>query len=108
MARCIRRATVDAFWSRETAAVNGLRSVMKAAFKKAALVEGAGSFPSLDPFPVHDGDGMGSAVLQLLKTLDPGKHEKCVQCEMAEKCEDRARSCVGGLSGKQRPDGDSS
>jgi hypothetical protein len=82
MARCIRRATVDAFWSRESATVNGLRSVMKATFKKAALVEGVGLFPtSLGPFPVHDGDGMGSAVLQLLKTLDPGKYEKYVQCE---------------------------
>ena len=84
MVRCIRRATVDAFWSREMVTVCGLRSVGKASFQKAALVDGIGRFPDLGPFPVHDGDGMGSAVIQLLKTLDPGRHEKNVQCETAK------------------------
>jgi hypothetical protein len=93
MDRCIRRATVDAFWSRETAAVKGLRPVMKTTFKKAGLVEGVGLFPCLGPFPVHDGDGMGSAVLQLLKTLDPGKCEKYVQCETAK----NVRTALGAV-----------
>jgi hypothetical protein len=43
------------------------------------LVKGDGIFPRLGPFPLKEIDGMGSAVLQLLKTLDPGKHEETVQ-----------------------------
>jgi hypothetical protein len=93
MARCIRRATVDAFWSRESATIKGLRLVMKTTFKKAGLVEGLGLFPCLGPFSAHDGDGMGSAFLQLLKTLDPGKCEKHVQHETAK----NVRTALGAV-----------
>jgi hypothetical protein len=79
MTTCIRRATLDAFWSREAGTVRGSRSSMKAAFRCSRLVKGDGIFPRLGPFPLKDIDGMGSAVLQLLKTLDPGKHEETVQ-----------------------------
>jgi hypothetical protein len=57
---------------------------MKAAFRCANLVKGEGIFPRLGPFPLRDVDGMGSAVVQLLKTLDPGKHEKTAQFDTAK------------------------
>jgi hypothetical protein len=57
---------------------------MKAAFRCANMVRGEGIFPKLGPFPLRDVDGMGSAVVQLLKTLDPGKHEKHVKFDTAK------------------------
>ena len=84
MNMCIRRATLDAFWSREAGTVRGSRSSMKAAFRCAGLVKGDKIFPRLGPFPLKDVDGMGPAVLQLLKTLDPGKHEATVQFDTAK------------------------
>jgi hypothetical protein len=84
MGRCIRRATLDAFWSREAGTVRGSRSSMKATFRCANMVRGDGIFPRLGLFPLRDVDGMGSAVVQLLKTLDPGKHEKYVQFDTAK------------------------
>jgi hypothetical protein len=77
--RCIRRATLDAFWSKEDATVKGTRSSLKAAMLKAQMIDGNDIFPALGPLPLNDVDGMGPAALQLLKTLDPGINEALVQ-----------------------------
>jgi hypothetical protein len=93
MVKCIRRATLDAFWSREAGTIRGSRSSMKATFRCANMVRGLGIFPRLGPFPLRDVDGMGSAVVQLLKTLDPGKNEKYVQYETAK----NVRTVLGAI-----------
>ena len=76
MSTCICRATIHAFWSRKAGTVRGSRSAMKAASRCSGLVKGDRIFrifSCLGPFPLKDMDGMASAVLQLLNTLDPGK-----------------------------------
>jgi hypothetical protein len=83
--KCIRRATVDAFWSREDTTVSGLRGGIKAAIQKADMINGGEKiFPALGPLPLRDVDGMGAAALQLLKTLDPGITESTVQYSTAK------------------------
>ena len=90
---CIRRASLDVFWSREAGTVRGSRSAMTAAFRCAGLVKGDKIFPRLCPFPLKDVDGMGSAVVQLLTTLDPGKHEATVQFDTAK----NVRTLLGAM-----------
>jgi hypothetical protein len=77
--KCIRRASLDAFWSREDTTVRGARGSIRSAIQKADMINGEGLFPALGPLPLKDIDGMGSAALQLLKTLDPGINEATVQ-----------------------------
>jgi hypothetical protein len=48
------------------------------------MVHGDLIFPALGPLPLKDVDGMGTAALQLLKTLDPGVNEPLVQCSTAK------------------------
>jgi hypothetical protein len=104
MVRCIRRAMLDAFWSRGAGTVTGSRSSMKATFRCANMVRVKGIFPKLGPFPLRDVDGMGLVVVQLLKTLDPGKHEKYVQFDMVKNV--RMVFCrLGGFDREQGPDG---
>jgi hypothetical protein len=65
--------------------VSGLRGGIKAAIKKADLINGGEKiFPALGPLPLRDVDGMGAAALQLLKTLDPGTTEATVQYSTAK------------------------
>jgi hypothetical protein len=57
---------------------------MKATFRCANMVRGQCIFPKLGPFALCDVDGMGSAVVQLLKTFDPRKNEKYVKYKTAK------------------------
>jgi hypothetical protein len=83
--KCIRRASLDAFWSKEDLTVQGTRSSIKAAILKADMIGGDKIFPALGPLPLKDVDGLGAAALQLLKTLDPGINEPLVQHSTATK-----------------------
>jgi hypothetical protein len=82
--RCIRRATLDAFWSKEETTVKGRCSCIKAAILKAQMIDGDKMLPALGPLPLKDTDGMGAAALQLLKTLDPGINEPLAQHNAAK------------------------
>lgn len=83
--RCIRRATIDAFWSKEENMVKGTRGGIRAAMLKADMIKGANIFPALGPLPLKDVDGMRAAASQLLKTLDPaGLTEPLVQYSTAK------------------------
>jgi hypothetical protein len=81
--RCIRRATLDAFWSREESTVKGTRGSIRSAMRKAEMINGGQIFPPLGPLPLRDIDGVGAASFQLLKTLDQGKTEALVQYDTA-------------------------
>jgi hypothetical protein len=81
--RCIRRASLDAFWSREDSTVKGLRSNLLSAMQKTEMIRGEKVFPALGPLPLKDVDGMGAAAVQLLKTLDPGINADTVQYKTA-------------------------
>jgi hypothetical protein len=83
--KCIRRATVDSFWSREDGTVGSTRTSIRAALLKADMLNsGKVIFPALGPLPLKDVDGMGAACIQLLKTLDPGVTENLVQYSTAK------------------------
>lgn len=62
-------------------------------------------FPHLGPFPLQDIDRMRYAVIQLLKTLDLGKHEKTVQkdCPIphGEECLNCFRCSMGSVGRNQ-------
>jgi hypothetical protein len=81
--KCIRRASLDAFWSLEESTVHGSRGFIRAALQKADMIHGDAIFPALGPLPLKDVDGMGAAAIQLLKTLDPGINESLVQFSTA-------------------------
>jgi hypothetical protein len=83
--RCIRRASLDAFWCLEENTVKGTRSSMRAAIQKAEMIGGDGIFPALGPLPIRHVDGVGAAAIQSLKTLDPGITEQLVQFATATK-----------------------
>ena len=70
--RCIRRATLDAFWSKEDATVRGTRTSIKAAIQKAQLIDGDDIFPALGPLPLKDVDGMGPAACSCSRRWIPG------------------------------------
>jgi hypothetical protein len=96
--RCIRRATVDAFWSKEETTVKGTRGSIKAAMLKADMIGGDKIFPALGPLPLRDIDGMGAAALQLLKVLDPGVNEPLVLAVQDGKThDDGIMSLVGSV-----------
>ena len=85
MLRCIRRANLDTFWARETSTVLANGREMRIMARKAALVGMACPTPDLGPYPVVDEQGMGIAVLILMRSLDPGRNEEFVQYNTARK-----------------------
>lgn len=81
----IRRANLDAFWSRETSTVKAnFRLLIKAencnlALNMPPLVKNMG------PFPLEDLFGMQAAIAVLIRSLDKGKYENFVQWETFRK-----------------------
>jgi hypothetical protein len=81
----IRRANLDALWSREPSTVAGNLS-------QARKMEAAGDEvgfdtigPPMGPFPLEDSFGMKVACTLLRRSLDPGKWEKFIQFGTARK-----------------------
>ena len=71
---CIRRVTLDAFWSRATSTVgNNLRSVRKIV-NGSEQVELLGPFETLRPMPKHDHCGYQIAISMVLASTKRGKH----------------------------------
>jgi len=85
--KCIRRASLDAFWSRETGTVQGNAREIKVMRRKLNLL-GCGlddALPAMGPFEVEDSVGMLVACAMLMRTLDPGRNEETVQYGTASK-----------------------
>ncbi len=85
MLRLIRRANLDAFWSRETSTVTANLREVKRHVRYASDLGISMSLPRLGPFPLSDDVGMRHAVVQLRRTLDKGKHSKFIQFGTARK-----------------------
>lgn len=82
---CIRRANLDAFWSRERSTVyanlrEGIR--FEANCRKLGITN---SIPGPAPFPTCDSFGMTVAVAMLMRSLDAGKNSSTVQFETMRK-----------------------
>lgn len=71
---CIRRANLDAFWSREKRTVEGNFSAMKRACANSEMVGLSGGYPPPGPFPLMDICGYEVAIQMLLASKKPGKN----------------------------------
>jgi hypothetical protein len=92
----IRRAVIDAFWSREPSTVKGnLYEARRGAHsaKRFGFPEGFAA-PPMGPFPLSDDAGMKAAMVVLDRSLDPGKYSDYVQWETFRK----ARSAITNVS----------
>jgi hypothetical protein len=84
--KCIRRANLDAFWSREPSTVKRVLQEVKRGLAIASSLGFAHSlFRPMGPFPVEDNMGMGIAIVLLQRSLDKGKYDKTVQFETIRK-----------------------
>ena len=75
----IRRASLDAFWSRATGTVE---SNLRRARRLEQRAKEKGRPPindNMGPWPIEDAMGMNSAISILEESLNPGKHEEFVQ-----------------------------
>jgi hypothetical protein len=77
--RCIRRANLDAMWSREPQTVIKNFSLAVRAIDISKTLGIDHPFPVMGPFPVHDLFGMSAAVVTLTRSLDVGKYAATVQ-----------------------------
>ena len=83
----IRRANLDALWSREPGTVNNTRRDIDILISKArhlGIKEGI-MLPPMGPFPVEDIHGMAVATCILLRSLDAGRNEETIQFATATK-----------------------
>lgn len=85
--RCIRRANLDALWSRESGTVKNNAREIRNIYSKTRLVSlnADTMMPAMGPFPLKDIHGMGLAVALLLRSLDAGKNEETIQFSTTQK-----------------------
>lgn len=83
----IRRANLDALWSRSPGTVrNTVREVRNLRTKASMLgLDAEAMLPPMGPWPVKDIHGIGVAVCILLRSLDPGKNETTIQFSTSQK-----------------------
>ena len=77
----IKRANLDAIWSRSSGTVVGNCGQVKRLMKYSFV----DIFPPCGPFPLSDSFGMGLAVAILLSLLDPGRNDEHVQFSTTRK-----------------------
>ena len=77
----IRRANLDAMWSREPGTVNNTRREFANLCVKANLlgIPLKSMIPEMGPHPLEDVQGMAVATCLLLRSLDTGKNEETIQ-----------------------------
>ena len=76
MLEFIRRATLDAFWSRESSTVRGNLKEAKRVFRFVDRMKIPNIVPPMGPFPLTDLHGMAVACSILDRSLDKGLHEE--------------------------------
>ena len=84
---CIRRAILDAFWSRERSTVgqNRREGVRYVGICEALGLSPDEAYPRRGPFKVEDGMGMKLACGMLLRSLNAGKNAKTIQFDTMRK-----------------------
>jgi hypothetical protein len=84
--KCIRRANLDAFWSREPTTISNNLTVCRQGLSiSAAMGFKHKLFRPMGPFPVDDTFGMGAAVVMLQMSLQPGRNNKFMQFSSVRK-----------------------
>lgn len=81
----IRRASLDAFWARETSTVKKNLGLLWRAENFCERLSLKSVSPPLGPFPLNDVLGMKAAISVLDKSLDKGNYERLVQWETFRK-----------------------
>ena len=82
----IRRANIDAFWSRSPGTINNTRNGSKRILEIGLNHFGlANILPDMGPHPLRDDWGMGLAIVMLQKSLDKGRYKATVQFETVRK-----------------------
>ena len=91
--RAIRRANLDAFWSREPEKISSTRrDSLK--LSKIGLDKGLSSvLPVMGHFPVEDSLGIGLAVCMLVRSLDKGRHQSTLQFKSVRKMRSAISNC---------------
>jgi hypothetical protein len=82
---CIRRANLDAFWSREMVTVLANRREGARVLSVSARLGVDHPYPVRHPFEVDDSFGMLIACQSLLRSLDPGRNTDTIQFETMQK-----------------------
>jgi hypothetical protein len=82
---CIRRANLDAFWSRESATVRQNQREGVRGLVLSARLGVDNPYPERRPYPVGDSFGMLIACQSLLKSLDGGRNTGTIQFETMRK-----------------------
>ena len=82
---CLRRANLDAMWSREPSTVASNRREMEKMLKRSAELGIDPSFAALGPFPLEDIQGVNVAIHMLRRSLDPGRYASYSQFETIRK-----------------------
>ena len=77
----IRRASLDAFWSRDRSTVDKMLQEARRALRicHSLQLPYSGPFTSMGPYPLEDSFGMTEAILLLERSTDPGKHADTIQ-----------------------------
>jgi hypothetical protein len=92
--KLIRRANLDAFWSREPTTVSGNLLTARQGVKIAVAFGFQDQlFRPMGPFPVDDRFGMAAAIVMLQQSLKPGKYTRTVQFGTVRKF----RSCFSNI-----------
>jgi hypothetical protein len=95
------RATLDAFWGRETSTVNKNLNEAKRQERTNSRLRMPSGTPPMGPFPVRDEAGMQAAIDILDQSMDPGKYVEFVQWEAFRKTRsvitNVSQAGVGGL-----------
>ena len=83
----IRRANLDALWSRERGTIKNTMREIANIRERARLLgfDGDAMLPPMGPHPVEDVVGMGLAVCVLQRSLDVGRNEATVQFSTTQK-----------------------
>ena len=76
---CIRRATLDAFWSRAGSTVNGQATLIQKGMALSKLVGLEPPYLEPGPLPAYDHCGYGVAIQLLLKSREAGKYHSSHQ-----------------------------
>ena len=84
--RCIRRANLDAMWSREPKTVERNRREIERSIKLSTELGIDPKFETLGPYPSdEDVQGISVAVIILKRSLEPGRYADYIQFEAARK-----------------------
>jgi hypothetical protein len=83
----VRRANLDALWSRSPGTVRNTAREIRSLHTKAGMLglDASSMLPPMGPWPIKDAHGMGVAVCILLRSLDPGRNETTIQFSTSQK-----------------------